>query len=169
MQVARNVTMAGWGFLSDIRYLIHDRDSNFTRAFSPLIEEAGIKAVRLPIRSPNLNAFAERWIRSVKEECLSRLVLIGEASLRNAIEEYLAHFHAERNHQGLGNTIPFPQKQDRIGHSEGRIICSGEVGWSSEVLPEGGMSSLTLWGHVYHNNRLVNVPAIWYGECVNVR
>ena len=110
IQVARNVTMAGWGFLADVRYLIHDRDSNFTRAFSPLIEEAGIKAVRLPIRSPNLNAFAERWIRSVKEGCLSRLVLIGEASLRNAIEEYLAHFHAERNHQGLGNTIPFPQK-----------------------------------------------------------
>ena len=63
----------------------------------------------LPARSPNLNAYAERWVRSVKEECLSKAILFGERSLRRALSEYVEHFHAERNHQGKGNVLLFPR------------------------------------------------------------
>src|SRR6266705_1665454 len=80
VQVARNVTMEEWGFLSPGQYLIHDRDGKYCPAFQQLIDAAGVKRVPLPPRSPNLNAYAERWVRSVKEECLSRLILFGEAS-----------------------------------------------------------------------------------------
>ena len=81
IQVARNVTMEEWGFLSPGQYLIHDRDGKYCPAFQHIIDAAGVTRVPLPPRSPNLNAYAERWVRSVKEECLSRLILCGEASL----------------------------------------------------------------------------------------
>jgi transposase InsO family protein len=84
--VARNVTMEEWGFLSPGQYLIHDRDTKFCPAFQQLIDDAGVERVVLPPRSPNLNAYAERWVHSVKEECLSRLILFGEVSLRHALQ-----------------------------------------------------------------------------------
>ena len=108
MQVARNVTMEEWGFLSPGQYLIHDRDTKFCAAFQQLIDDAGVERVVLPPRSPNLNAYAERWVRSVKEECLSRLILFGEASLWHALQEYVEHYHHERNHQGKENVLLFP-------------------------------------------------------------
>jgi transposase InsO family protein len=108
VQVARNVTMEEWGFLSPSQYLIHDRDGKYCPAFQQLIAAAGVTRVPLPPRSPNLNAYAERWVRSVKEECLSRMILCGEASLRHALTQYVAHFHHERNHQGKGNVLLFP-------------------------------------------------------------
>ena len=108
VQVARNVTMEEWGFLSPGQYLIHDRDTKFCAAFQQIIDDAGVERVVLPPRSPNLNAFAERWVRSVKEECLSRLILFGEDSLRHVLNEYVEHFHHERNHQGKGNVLLFP-------------------------------------------------------------
>ncbi len=107
-QVARNVTMAEVGFLSSSRYLIHDRDAKFCESFRLTIEAVGIKPVKLPARSPNLNAFAERWVRSAKDECLSKLILFGEKSLRLALKEYVTHHHHERNHQGRGNVLLFP-------------------------------------------------------------
>ena len=64
--------------------------------------------IRLPPRSPNLNAFAERYVRSVKEECLSKLIPIGQGMLRRALQVYVAHYHLERNHQGLGNELITP-------------------------------------------------------------
>jgi putative transposase len=108
VQVARNVTMEEWGCLSPGQYLIHDRDGKYCPAFQQLIDSAGVTRVPLPPRSPNLNAYAERWVRSVKEECLSRLILFGEASLRHALTQYVEHFHHERNHQGKGNVLLFP-------------------------------------------------------------
>ena len=109
IQVARNVTMADVGFLSSSRYLIHDRDSKFCESFRDTIEGVGVTPVRLPARSPELNAFAERWVRSVKEECLSKLILFGENSARHALKEYVAHHHHERNHQGTDNLLLFPE------------------------------------------------------------
>jgi putative transposase len=99
-QVARNITMVEWGSLSPGQYLIHDRDTKFCAAFQQIIDDTGVERVVLPARSPNLNAYAERWVRSVKEECLSRLILFGEAALRRALNEYVEHYHQERNHQG---------------------------------------------------------------------
>jgi putative transposase len=68
----------------------------------------GIYVIRLPPRSPNFNAFAERFVRSIKEECLNRMIFFGQASLRRAIAQYVTHYHCERNHQGLGNRLLQP-------------------------------------------------------------
>ena len=128
MQIARNVTMTEWGFLSAGQYLIHDRDGKYCPAFHQIIDAVGVKRVPLPARSPNLNAYAERWVRSVKEECLSRLILFGEASLRHALTQYGEHFHHERNHQGKGNVLLFPavsQDSERAGPIQCRERLGG--------------------------------------------
>ena len=108
-QMARNATMEGYGTLRDCRYLLHDRDTKYTPSFRAIIASGQVEPVALPARSPNLNAHAERWVRSVKEECLSKVILFGERSLRRVLSEYVAHFHGERNHQGKGNLLLFPQ------------------------------------------------------------
>ena len=108
VQMARNVTMEQWGFLAPGLYLIHDRDGKYCPAFQHIIDAAGVMRVPLPPRSPNLNAYAERWVRSVKEECLTRLILFGEAALCRALHEYVEHYHHERNHQGKNNVLLFP-------------------------------------------------------------
>ena len=120
-QIARNVTMADWGFLSGARFLIHDRDGKFCPAFRRLLDSGGVRSLVLPARSPNLNAFAERWVRSAKEECLAKLILFGEGSLRRALDDYVAHYHHERNHQGKGNAVLAPRPEDRIGETTGPI------------------------------------------------
>src|SRR3984893_2203232 len=104
-QMARNVTMEGCGTLRDCRYLLHDRDTKYTISFRAIIESGRGKTLPLPARSPNLNAYAERWVRSVKEECLSKIIVFGERSLRRALSEYVAHYQAERNHQGKSNVL----------------------------------------------------------------
>jgi putative transposase len=102
-QIARNVTMDGCGALRDCRYLLHDRDAKYSAAFRAIIETARVKILALPARSPNLNAYAEQWVRSVKDECLSKIIFFGERSLRRAVQEYVVHYHSERNHQGKSN------------------------------------------------------------------
>ncbi|RJP79793.1 MAG: hypothetical protein C4522_09300 [Desulfobacteraceae bacterium] len=126
-QIVRNVSMADLGFLSGCRYLIHDRDSKFCHSFQKILQSVGIKPIRLPPRSPNLNAFAERWVRSVKEECLSKLVLFGRQGLENALREYVAHYHEERNHQGLENRIPFPSDTYQPDRITGEIVCNSRL------------------------------------------
>ncbi|HLQ43363.1 MAG TPA: integrase core domain-containing protein, partial [Planctomycetaceae bacterium] len=93
------------GFLIGKHFVLHDRDPLFSEAFRETLAAAGVQTVRLPPRSPNLNAFAERFVRTIKESCLDRLILIGEASLRRAIREFVAHYHGKRNHQGLQNQL----------------------------------------------------------------
>ena len=107
-QVACNATLEGIGPLNGCRYVLHDRDAKFCAAFRETLAAGGVKCLRLPPRSPNLNAFAERWVRSVKEECLSHLILFGERSLRKALTEFQEHYHQERNHQGKSNVLLFP-------------------------------------------------------------
>ena len=104
-QIARNLVDEMAGFLRGKTHLIHDRDPLFTRGFRELLQSAGVTSVRLPPRSPNLNSFAERFVLSIKSECLSRLVILGERHLRRAIAEYVEHYHHERTHQGLGNRL----------------------------------------------------------------
>jgi putative transposase len=126
-QIARNVTMADWGFLTPEQYLIHDRDGKFSLAFQQVIEAAGVQCISLPPRSPNLNAYAERWVRSIKEETLSRLILFGERALRHALTEYAAHYHQERPHQGQGNVVLIPLPSQRVEHG-GSICCRERLG-----------------------------------------
>ena len=121
-QIARNVSAEG-GFLAGKRYLIHDRDPLYTDKFDSILKTAGVEPVKLPPRSPNLNAHAERFVRSVKEECLDYLVLSSENQLRYVLSEYLHYYHHERIHQGL-NRIIEPQHE---GH-QGEIICIERLG-----------------------------------------
>jgi putative transposase len=104
-QVGRNLVDCEDGFLRECRFLIHDRATVFTREFVSILGCAGVGSIRLPARSPNLNAFAERFVRTIKAECLNHLILVGERSLRRAVEEFCAHYHEERNHQGLENKL----------------------------------------------------------------
>ncbi len=121
-QIARNVTMDEWGCLENCRYLIHDRDTKFTDSFRAIVKSSNVEPLKLPAGSPNLNAHAERWVKSVKDECLSKLILFGEASLRRALREYLVHYHAERNHQGKGNVLLHP-----VGTSPHPHRCTTEA------------------------------------------
>jgi transposase InsO family protein len=98
------------GILNGKRYLIHDRDPLFTSAFLETIASVGVESVKLPPRSPNLNAYAERFVRSIKESCLDRMIFFGEGSLRKGIDEFVLHYHGERNHQGLGNRLIVPDE-----------------------------------------------------------
>jgi putative transposase len=125
-QIARNATMEGCGALRDCRYLLHDRDTKYTRSFRAIIASGRVEPLALPAHSPNLNAYAERWVRSVKEECLSKVILFGERSLRRALNDYVEHFHAERNHQGKDNVLLFPLATDR--QREGPVSCRERLG-----------------------------------------
>jgi transposase InsO family protein len=125
-QMARNLVDAQDGFLRDKRYLIIDRDPPYTAAFRGILKGAGVKPVRLPGNSPILNAYAERFVLSIKSECLERMVPLGEGHLRQAISEYMAHYHRERNHQGLENALIDGDQSDMAG--AGRVIRRERLG-----------------------------------------
>ena len=127
-QMARNVTMADFGFLSNCKYLIHDRDSKFCNSFCYIIQSGDVKPLKLPPRSPNLNAFCERWVLSVKSECLSGLILFGEKNLLKVLKEYTIYYHQERNHQGMKNQLLFPSHDDKPADQIGRIKCQSRLG-----------------------------------------
>jgi putative transposase len=124
-QIGRNLTDCMDGFLSGCRYLIHDRSTLFTKEFLSILESAGVKSVRLPPRSPNLNAFSERFVRSIKAESLERMILIGEGSLKRTVNQFCEHYHHERNHQDLENKIIEPDFEQC---GEGEVICSERLG-----------------------------------------
>ncbi len=126
-QVARNLTDFESGSLRNHRYVLHDRDTKLCASFRSILQDGGVHPRRLPARSPNLNAFAERWVRSVKQECLSKLILLGECSLRRALAQYVTHYHEERNHQGKNNLLlfPAPDAQCRRGT---KIFCKQRLG-----------------------------------------
>jgi len=129
-QVARNVTMADAGFANGMKYLILDRDSKHAPSFREILESAGVECLRLPPRSPNLNAYAERFVRSIKEECLDKLILFGEGSLRRAIDQFVEHYHGERPHQGKGNMILFPSNvtTNPACPRAGPVLCRQRLG-----------------------------------------
>jgi putative transposase len=114
----------GGGSLHSKRYLIIDRDTKYSEQFRRLIRDNGTKVIRLPPRSANLNAYAERFVRSIKDECLDRMIFIGQASLRRAVCEYMNHYHRERNHQGLDNRLivaTTTQASDGAVHRHARL------------------------------------------------
>ncbi len=126
IQMARNLTDVEDGFLNGNRYLIHDRDPLFTENFARNLGESGVVCLKLPTRSPNLNAYAERFVRSIRSECLELIIPIGERHLRHAVREYAEHYHHERNHQGLGNELIDPE--DGIENRDGPIRCQERLG-----------------------------------------
>ena len=126
MQVGRNLTDPVDGFLLDKRFLILDRDNKFTTDFRNLIEHSGTDVIRLPHRSPNLNAYAERFVLSIKSECLERMIFFGERSLRRAVTEFVCHYHGERNHQGLDNQLIEPD--EAVGSRQSGLRCCERLG-----------------------------------------
>ena len=130
-QIARNLTDCEDGFLNGSRYLIHDRDPLFTKSFRETLGSSGVKTVKLPARSPNLNAYAERFVRSVKSECLAQIIPLGERHLRHAVKEYTEHYHVERNHQGINNRLIDDQRGriDMTGGTERRERLGGMLNY----------------------------------------
>ena len=126
MQMARNLTDPFDGFLRDKRYLIMDRDTKYSNGFRAILEGANLSCVRLPPRSPNLSPHTERFTRSLKEECLWRMILFGEKSLRNAVGEFLSHYHSERNHQGLDNQLI--DVGEEVSRVTGDVRCRQRLG-----------------------------------------
>ncbi len=125
-QIGRNLTDPFDGFLRNSCYLLMDRDTTHCQEFRDLLEQAGVKPLRLPPRSPNLTPHIERFMRTIKEECLGRMIIFGEGRLRSSIKEFCLHYHHERNHQGLGNELIEPEEE--IGLHEGEIRCRERLG-----------------------------------------
>jgi len=125
-QVARNLTDVVDGFLLCHHFLICDRDTKFTDQFRRQLKNSGIDVVITPYRAPNCNAYAERFVRSIKEECLNRMVIFGEGSLRRAIHEFVQHYHLERPHQGLGNEVI--SRDERLPTSGPEVRCEERLG-----------------------------------------
>jgi transposase InsO family protein len=122
-QKARNLTDPFSGFLKDKKYIIHDRDPLFTKAFRKILKCSGVKPIKTLPMSPHLNCLIERFIRSIKEECLNRMLIFGERHLEYVIQEYMEYYHTERPHQGLDNEIIEPPPQ-----GTGEIVCRERLG-----------------------------------------
>ena len=125
LQWARNLTDAENGFLHDKRILIHDRDPLFTKKFRETLGAAGVRALKLPKRSPNLNPVAESFVRNIKRECLDRMILFGERHVRHVISQYVAHYLLERPHRGVGN-VPITNPEPESGN--GPVVCHERLG-----------------------------------------
>ena len=121
-QIARNLTDDD-GFLAGKKYLIHDRDPLYPAKFESTLKTTGVESVKLPPRSPNLNAHAERFVRSIKEECLSHLILSSEEQRRYVLSKYLKYYHQERIHQGINRIIEAQHKG-----CQGEILCLERLG-----------------------------------------
>ncbi|MHC4759085.1 MAG: integrase core domain-containing protein [Planctomycetota bacterium] len=122
-QIARNLTDPIDGFLKDKKYLIHDRDTLFTEDFNMILKSAGIECKKTTAASPNLTPYVERFIRSIKHECLNKILIFGERHLRYVISEYISHYHTGRPHTGLNHNIIEPPPLGK-----GKIICHERLG-----------------------------------------
>jgi transposase InsO family protein len=112
------------GFLTGKRFLIIDRDGIFSPRFKAIVENTGVEILLTAHQAPNMNAYAERFVRSIKSECLDQMIFLGKASLDRAVAEYVAHYHGERSHQGIGNEIISGAK----ARSEGVVDVTERLG-----------------------------------------
>jgi len=108
-----------------LRFLIHDRDSKFTNSFDEVFASEYIKVIRTPVRAPNANAYAERWVRTVREECLDKLIILNEIHLRHVMRDYVDYYDLARPHQGIGQQTPVPQLAQK---PTGAIQCRSILG-----------------------------------------
>ena len=122
-QIARNLTDPIDGFLKNKKFLVHDWDTLFTEDFKSILRAGGVKCVKTTVASPNMTPYVERFIRSIKHECLNKMLILGERHLRYVVNEYMEHYHTERPHQGIGNNIITPLPQ-----GDGKIVCQERLG-----------------------------------------
>ena len=140
-QIARNLTDCDEGFLGGKRFLIVDRDSIFSPRFKSIVGGSGVEILLTAFQAPNMNAHAERFVRSIKSECLDRMIFLGQESLDRAIAEYVEHYHDERSHQGIANEIvsgAAPQGAGRVEVREAWAACSTTTTGGQRELAEGG-------------------------------
>ncbi len=95
--------------------MIIDRDTKFTVEFEEILNDNGVKLVKIPARSSNCNPHAERFVRTIKTECLTKMIFFGRRSLDKAIRNFVMHYNAERNHQGIGNELIDAKEMPREG------------------------------------------------------
>jgi hypothetical protein len=166
MQIGRNLLDAMDGFLLPKTHLILDRAPVFTAQFCRLLGNGGVKPVRLPPSSPNLNPYTERFMGSIRCECLNKLVLLGKQHLRHVVAKYAAHYLTERNHQGLGNTLirADPAAANDKKNSQGRCrrrveSCAQEVlGGSLRQGSCGTQSAGADWAHLQARRGVLQEP-----------
>jgi transposase InsO family protein len=128
-QMARNLTGSVDGFLRQARYLVHDRDPLFTEAFEAILRERGVKCVKIPAQSPKCSPHAERFVKTIRYECLNHLVFFGERHLRYVVKEFMAHYRAERFHQSLGGQLmERPAGSANQNGSKGKVVCRSRLG-----------------------------------------
>ena len=125
VQQARNLTAADTGFLNGKRILIHDRDPLYTEKFRETLRATGVRSLKIPRRSPNLNAYCERYVLAIKSECLDKMILIGEKHVRYVVEQYCEYYLRERPHRVLGHRVIEP---DTPPPSEGPVLCRERLG-----------------------------------------
>jgi putative transposase len=130
LQMARNLLDPVEGFLRNATYLIHDRDPLFTQAWTKLLESGGVKSVKIPAHSPNCNPYAERFVRTIRSECLDHFVIFGERHLRHRVRAFVAYYNTERFHQGLGGELvtPRPMVSSKDKGEVGAIRCRSRLG-----------------------------------------
>ena len=119
----RNLTDPFGGFLKAKKYLIHDRDPLFTKDFRAILKAGGIDCKKTTVACPNMTPYVERFVRSIKSECLNKMLIFGESHLRYVVNEYMEHYHTERSHQGIGNNIIEPPPPGK-----GEIVCQERLG-----------------------------------------
>ena len=127
-QVARNLTDPVDGFLRSAKYLIHDRDPLFTEAFAAILRTGGVKCVKLPASSPNCNPHAERFVKTIKYECLNNFVIFGERHLRYLIKEFVEHYQTERFHQAIGGQLIRNVGPTNDNGADGEVACRSRLG-----------------------------------------
>ena len=114
-QMARNMTDSFDGCLLGKRYFVHDRDRLYTKEFDEIIEAADVKIIKMPPCAPDMNAYAERFVQTIKHECLNKMILTSQEQLEYVIKEFMEHYHHERPHMGLGGKLIDPWLQDEDG------------------------------------------------------
>lgn len=133
-QMAKNLTDPFSGFLKNKKYVVRDRDPLYTDAFIEVLKAGGVEAIKSMPLAPNFSPFVERFIRSIKYECLDRMLIFGEAHLRYIVENYISHYHEERAHQGLDNQIIKPPPQGK-----GKIVCHERLGGLLKFYKRAGL------------------------------
>jgi transposase InsO family protein len=134
-QVVRTLTVEREGTLTSPRALICDRDAKWSGPVRARLAEAGIRVVRTPYQAPNANAYAERFVRSIKQECLNRMIPLGERHLRRMLAEYVEHYHSERNHQGLNNAL-IDDRTPADGEADSPSVAAR---WVTQLLQASGV------------------------------
>ena len=128
-QVARNLTDPVDGFLRSAKHMIHDRDPLFTEAFIAILEAGGVKGVKIPAQSPNCNPYAERFVKTIKYECLNHFIIFGERHLRHLIKEFVEYYMTERFHQGIGGQLIRKQVgPTNDDGADGKVACRSRLG-----------------------------------------